>query len=262
MKDFKKNIKKHLAKYNHGKKGIYKGNEYEHIRPIEEGQTQMNVIKEILKEDAISSDLFTSPQQYAHHLNSSQVVCYEFFRNMMDGQTPKEGLIDFLQNNCGIADADKFKNGTGKFEYVPDWSEYTNFDFYLEGEDDYKVYFEIKYTEDGFGKAKADESHKDKFKKVYETLFNNCPCVDRVSAPEFFANYQLYRNTLKVTRDHGKHEFVIFLFPRENDKAMKEFDSFKKFIKADWENNVKAVYWEDCAKLMSQRFRDKFFYYV
>ena len=118
----------------------------------------------ILREDGVEIDLFEKPQQYAHHLNSSQIVCYEFFRPMLNAdRTAKEILKRFITERSISAHKGVLM---GRFEYLPDPDEYTNFDFYLEG-NDVKIYFEIKYTENGFGKCDKDQKHKDKFETIW-----------------------------------------------------------------------------------------------
>lgn len=44
----------------------------------------------------------------------------------------------------------------------------TNFDFYIELASGKKLFFEIKYTEDGFGKKKAGIDYRSKYDSYYQ----------------------------------------------------------------------------------------------
>lgn len=267
MKNYKINRTIHLSKYNQGEPGIfcYKGTEVSrpHIMSIPDGKSQMDVILEILRCDEVigEGDLFTSPQKYAHHLNSSQIVCYEFFRQMMDKNVITSRLSDFLHKKGNVPNEVILENCIGKFEYIPDYKEYTNFDYYIEG-NGYKLYFEIKYTEDGFGRANNDDSFKKRFETIYARMIENCICLKSkdISENDFRRYYQLFRNVLRCT---NCKEYVFFVFPRENDKVKSEFDNFYRcYIKPEWMSNVRAIHWEDCQDYMTERFYEKFFYGV
>lgn len=266
-KSFRDAVIRHMSKYNDGKKGVYRNSktgkvdERSHVLDIPDGKTKEDVIKEMLERDGLCVDMFTKPQRYAHHLNSSQIVCYEFFRPLLDHDgRVNELLLDFLQSNkIQVPDS----NIKGQFEYTPDSREYTNFDFYLQGELS-KVYFEVKYTENGFGSCKEDDTHRDKFEDIYKPMIESCGCLSRnPTREEFCKHYQLFRNVLRVTRENGKNEFSIFVFPSRNTTCEKHFDQFKKeFISGQLADHVVAIHWEDCVRYMSHQFKEKFFYYV
>jgi len=108
-----------------------------------------------------------------------------------------------------------------------------------------QVFWEIKYTEDGFGKAKAEDmtrsgiTHKTKFEKVYkpkfpETLnFKN----EKISCENFLKDYQINRNVFYVK---NKNDFSIFLIPQDNKKTCEQLDDIiGKF------ENVYKLYWEE-----------------
>ncbi len=273
--DFKKDVIDHLGESNPKPWGVFKRNNkrYSHIVDIPEGCTQDDIIKEILDKDGVKPDLFSSPHRYAHHLNSSQVVCYEFFRPKISTESRTEKpLLDFL-DEIRIP-SHQFAEGFARFEWVPYPEENTNFDFYIQQHepvvgqpaDDARVYFEIKYTEQGFGGCPKDEEHKLKFKKIYRPMIEQCACLSKIPAEfddSWRKNYQLFRNVLRITKDNWQNEYVVFLFPKQNKTAYRHFHRFKEeFISPAFEDHVKSVYWEDVFGFMSDIFRGKFFYYT
>ena len=199
---------------------------------------------------------------YAHHLNSSQVVCYEFFRPMISAGKQVLTRMRECLSKIGIP-PEKFENGHAEFEWVPCPEENTNFDFYAQS-NNAKAYFEIKYTEQGFGQCANDKKHREKFKSIYEPMIENCVCLTRKPTfDEFRQNYQLFRNTIRITKANWKDDYVVFLFPRENTIAQKHFDAFySEFVSVEYRNHVICVYWEDLTEFMSDRFRNKFFFYT
>ena len=265
--EFKEGVLNHLGDMNPKPWGVFSGNgkTYPHIAYIPSDKTQEDVIKSILIKDRVEPDLFSKPHRYAHHLNSSQVACYEFFRPMIGSDRiilPK--LVNAL-TAMGIP-GQKYIGARADFEWTPYPEENTNFDFYIiQEQSDAKIYFEIKYTEQGFGCCPNDERHQAKFENIYQDIISNCACLSRI--PDFDEdwrkNYQLFRNVLRVTKDNWENEYMIFLFPKENHIAKRQFVSFKeKYIKDEFKNHVKGIFWEQMTDFMSEKFREKFFFYT
>lgn len=78
-----------------------------------------------------------------------------------------------------------------------------------------EVFFELKYTENGFGKAKNDNEHQEKYEAIYAPLIAQCGefiNVEHFHMQAFFDNYQLGRNLCHL----GEHRRVLFVYPREN----------------------------------------------
>ena len=266
---FKEAVQKHLAKFNPGRPGYFARFKkyYPHIVdvPAKASKKQKeNILNCIIRDDSVVPDLFTSPHMYAHHLNSSQVVCYEFFRPLITAE--KKLLPEMLEclSRMGIP-ADMFKDGLAEFEYVPYPAENTNFDFFVcQPKTGAKAFFEIKYTEQGFGTCENDDEHEKKFNTIYKEMIENCVCLKKKPAfdPSWRKNYQLFRNVLRLTKSNWKNEYVIFLFPVENKAAKKHFDDFvEEFIDPAYKSHIIEAHWEDM-KPMSDRFRDKFFFYT
>jgi len=279
-------VDKHLAQYNFWEQGIWPGNKssyrpgnkssYPHIVAIP-GKTQIEIVKAIIENDGCKfvPELFPSPHKYAHHLNSSQVVCYEFFKPYVDYIAEKSctitkpevvGLLDKM--GFDRAFAQQFLPGFAEFEWIPDKTENTNFDFYLHSSDSKKkIYFEIKYTEQGFGTCRNDEDHKIKFDTIYKDMIEKCACLSNkptVFDEEWRKNYQLFRNVLRITKDNWENEYVVFLFPKMNKAAKAHFERFKaEYIDPDYGEHIKEVFWEDLTEYMIiDQFRQKFFFYA
>lgn len=183
--------------------------------------------------------------QYAHHLNSSQIMCYNFFRPMIEGfdgtmYHPKDDLIKLF--GMEVDEELEHKNAVCNFEYIDKSKDNTNFDFYFKS-NQIEVFCEIKYTEERFKPSSAKDPHE-RFESVYK------PMIDK--AKDIFANgsisesvfntkyYQLARNAIRATSS-GKH--VFFICPRSNENLMNQFDQFSKCLTDEGRKRVKLITW-------------------
>ena len=183
--------------------------------------------------------------QYAHHLNSSQIMCYNFFRPMIEGfdgvmYHPKDALIKLF--GMEVDEELEHKNAVCNFEYIDKSKDNTNFDFYFKS-NQIEVFCEIKYTEERFKPSSAKDPHE-RFESVYK------PMIDK--AKDIFANgsisesvfntkyYQLARNAIRATSS-GKH--VFFICPRSNENLMNQFDQFSKCLTDEGRKRVKLITW-------------------
>ena len=181
----------------------------------------------------------------AHHLNSSQIMCYNFFRPMIEGfdgtmYHPKDDLIKLF--GMEVDEELEHKNAVCNFEYIDKSKDNTNFDFYFKS-NQIEVFCEIKYTEERFKPSSAKDPHE-RFESVYK------PMIDK--AKDIFANgsisesvfntkyYQLARNAIRATSS-GKH--VFFICPRSNEKLMNQFDQFSKCLTDEGRKRVKLITW-------------------
>lgn len=264
---YAKNRKEHLETYAKeknlpvGGKWQGKGN-YSHILEfdgdIEKPQNRENKYKVVCEKNILSgvlTDMFflNDMHKYAHHLNSSQVLCYNFFRALItEHGNPTNQLIGLLKNQDIYIHA----SAICKFEYCQNPKEKTQFDFYIE-DGDIKVFFEIKYTEYGFGKAEKDLQHEEKLKTTYNDFFNKQKCLKEIPDCEEFVNhYQLYRNVIRIT-DNNK--YVVLLYPKANEKAEEEAKSFiSGKIKEEYKGNILCLYWEDIVEKDSELYRKYF----
>ena len=252
-KDYTKGRWAHLAKYAVEKGlrcgGLYQGREYCHILFTENEEQKKEVIKKNLLK-GVKADMLSKPHTDAHHLNSSQILCYNFFRPLIDknGGATQE-LVDRLSEQ-GIPIE---KGAKCTFEYTDNLDKMekkrdkpTEFDFHIIGSD-VEVFFEIKYTEDYFGGAEKNDNHKEKYEMVYKPLLEKAPCLNHTPVFKEFAKfYQLYRNAIRIT-DKNKH--LILLYPKNNTTVNKEATTFlENKIREEYRGNIHILHWEDIVK--------------
>lgn len=223
------------------------GKHYGHILDIDEDKARAAFIEKYNLLPGLRFDGFISPEKvhkYAHHLNSSQVLCYNFFRPMLnDDHTPKQELIALLKEQ-GVSISPKARCDFEYDDYTEFKKEGTEFDFHIADEDTgTEVFFEIKYTEEGFGGAKDDNHHEEKFDSIYSKMLKKCQCLkDDMPLEDFLKSYQLYRNVLRIT---DKHMYTVFITAKGNAKTYMQLDAFLKRINDEYKGNVIALYWED-----------------
>ena len=259
---FRSDVIEHLEGYNKWGKGTFKGKVYPHIANVE-GKNKKDIVKQILNEDGIESDLLDSKKihRYAHHLNSSQIVCYEFFRPLKTDVCKRDKVLGRM--NIPSSSFAKLKDF--EFERISDLGDGTTFDFSLSSNENCNLRVEVKYTEQGFATCKDDDSHKQKFNDIYKKLIRDSFCIkDSIKCAIGFSEmrqyYQLFRNVLAIK---NPTDYVVFLFPRENSIAKSQFEDFRdNYLSEDGREHVKGVYWEDLAEFMSKNFRKKFFFYL
>ena len=289
---FAKRCKEHLGCYLNEKyperiNGLYSGKEYKHIIKILENETKEYVIKNynlLCYEDDFEK-LINSVHKYAHHLNSSQVMCYNFFRNLMKKEIvfdktlrwhgfASSKLVDFMKDKCGITISE---NAECFFEYE-EKGERSQFDFFIsDSENETQIYFEIKYTEPNFGpwtlpknkSTKSIDNHGIYLKEGYRKLIDASPnltqdCkkkflekIDKYADPkiDFNKSYQLFRNVLKAD---DQNRYSIFIFPYENKHLNDQFESFKTNNLIPDNNHIIRLYWEDLSDYMTDEFYEKY----
>lgn len=194
-------ILQHLTEYkskvlNIDENGLYKNREYTHILPKE--KKELNLINTSFKKDMkiFLKTLKNNIHPCFHHLNSSQALTLNLFVPLV--------VTDQLEKVLSMINVTDTVL-TSKFEHVEDYIEETNFDFYIEGENN-KYFFEVKYTEANFAPVKKkDEEHIKKFEKIYKPRLERFSKIDE---KEFFKNYQIWRNLIYVDRG-----IVVFVFP-------------------------------------------------
>ena len=185
----------------------------------------------------------------AHHMNSSQIMCYNFFRPLLKEYNknkkdykPSDELVDLVGK---IIDTPlENKNSSCKFEYIQPNTDTTNFDFYLKC-GDVEVFFEIKYTEKEFAKKKVTPDSELQYEKVYKPMISKAEHIFKdktISASDFLKNFQLLRNAIRAI-DNNK--YVVFICPRAHDNLVNQYNKFKEqFLSPKGEEHVKLVTWE------------------
>jgi hypothetical protein len=177
---------------------------------------------------------------FFHHLNSSQAMCLNFFYPLME-----EKELGLILKLIGLENEEiNYEKTCFEKESVVEKSNKnyrpTSFDFYIETTSEKKIFFEIKYTEQEFGKAKPDKVHEDKFNDVYKGNLKGIKEEYHISNI-FFENYQILRNLICIS----ENSYVVFLYPNGNKKIKTQAEVAKlKMLKSEVANNLINLTWE------------------
>ena len=245
--NYQKKVKQHLGTYKKevlgvDEKGLFKhnGNEYcfDHILPKQ--LADLNIMKEY-REPFLNSDYSKiNYHRYFHHLNSSQALCINLFFPLIHEQKLNV-ILELLELPGKGVRRSEFE----KLSPIEQTSgRKTNFDFYLELTDGKQIFFEVKYTEQEFGKAKHDQRHIEKFEKTYLPLLRNNPfiCEEFKTVNMFLGNYQIMRNLVHI----GESDYVVFLFPEANQNIQKQASmAFNKMLSEKGREKLKILYLEE-----------------
>ena len=212
-------IKSHLAQYRSKKLeitecGTWHKKEYPHILP--EGRRKENVLKTIRGEfweyahrRALGEKcLKDSLHQCFHHLNSSQALCFNLFYPFL----LKPEWLNFLPTVLLGRNAEVVNDA--EFEHIEDTNEGTNFDFFMQLRSGRRLFFECKFTEVDFGRAKDDKKHQQKLVDIYRFKLQKKVKPGALESSVFLKHYQLLRNISHVNPENKDHLFLIF--PRGN----------------------------------------------
>ena len=260
-KNYTKNRWAHLARYavERGLRccGLYRGRAYCHILFVEDKGKKFDVVKKNLLK-GVKADLLKNLHTDAHHLNSSQILCYNFFRPLIDKNgNAKQELVDLLAKQHIIIE----KGANCTFEYEDDLGDETQFDFHIKSGET-EVFFEIKYTENGFASYSKESSARTQYKERYAVQFGKQNClVEKPQDEDDFIkkaknDYQLYRNTVRIT---DKKKYVVLLYPGENKSVEKQAKAFVETkVKPEYQENIKRVYWENIVDKESELYKKYF----
>lgn len=238
-------VKDHLSKYKVEKlpsikNGSFREKEYSHILP--RNMWEYNLLPHLRHEMLNyieSNNLKKKFHKYFHHLNSSQAMCLNFFIPLIIDKK-LELILPFLGLHGHQIDY-----STVCFEKEGLERKYnrtaTSFDFFFKTTSELCVYFEIKYTENGFGCAsKSSEYNYDqKYSEVYAKLLKPIS-QEYQNCNSFLKYYQLLRNLIHI--DEKSH--VVFLSPNENEKIMTQSNfAKKKLLLEGYRNNLHLLTW-------------------
>lgn len=265
-KVFYKDVREHLINYlektQNGKTegiipGIWpnNGKEYKHILNIEKGKVlaiqRYNLLRCVSHLPFILEE--NSLHLSAHHLNSSQIMCYNFFRPQLNGNKEVKVPLIKLLRDIGVIFNENKISAKANFEYEENESKEpngkTNFDFFVKMGAT-KVYFEIKYTENGFGFCDYDDSpnntHRAKFDDFYKEQMERCGIFKKSAIKwnkTFCNNYQLIRNTIRIS----DNSFVVIITDARNRNTKNQFEQFKNDMLLS-ENHLIQIHWQELCK--------------
>ena len=260
---FQDKVKAHLEEYNgqnnelvDKKGGSWKGKgSFAHILRDSQNDWMFNLLLPYREVGSLVQDIrkgVIKKHMYAHHLNSSQMMCMNFFYPLMI-----EDRLDIILK--AINSKIKWGKPVALFEFNSPmevgkaaelnkeklFGEPTNFDFFITTSNGYRVYFEIKYTEAEFGAPEKKnnsypQKYYDKF-EVYKSLIPSCFKDEyKANADYFLDHYQLMRNLIHL---QSSNDFVVYLVPGENP-IISEAEEIKNVLNS-LQDNCKVVKWED-----------------
>jgi hypothetical protein len=212
----------HLAQYKVGILGIQEDGIFHHsgrhilkthILPI--AHRDKNIL-ERYRVQFFSSEYFELKlHQFFHHLNSSQALCINLFYPLI-----VDNALGLFLKFLDIAPEGDLRALFEKESDIEVAARRTSFDFYVQLAVHSNIFVEVKYTEDGFGRAKIDEEHRTKFLKTYLPLVENSrflmPGCQEVKF--FLSHYQILRNLVHISDT----SHVVLLFPSANTAVAKE----------------------------------------
>jgi hypothetical protein len=208
--------------------GTYRGHEKIHILPKDKRDKNLLPLSTGIKKKDY--------HMYAHHLNSSQMMCINFFSPLIN---EKNIFIEIICNQLNITKTPDMQIKTMIFEYTPDGFKHTNFDFYVELINGIKFYFEVKYTESEFGSTNKDIRHLDRYQREWDNFYKeqlSCSMhLKNISQAEFYSNYQINRNIAYVK---SENDYVCFLYPFDNCNLHKEVEliNYRNVFKINWDD--------------------------
>lgn len=247
--NYEKLMKSHLESYKTAKLGLsgpetWRGKgTYHYILPVD--RQELNFLEPYRMETSGQvADKKIKLHQFFHHLNSSQAVCLNFFYPLiLEGQLPI--VLKILQ----LGD-EPVKHWA--FEKIMPGGERTNFDFYMELKSGKEILFEIKYTENGFGKVTAGEKHDTRYRNVYQNMLAG-KIRPGIEACEAMAkNYQLLRNIAYVEPE--KNRQLLFICPANNKKLHVEYQNvMDNIVEPALHVNIRMVTWESLLERLKEQ---------
>ncbi len=230
-----------------------------HILPLAEGKTkaiEQNLLPQY-RADFMQSTLRKGVKfhSYAHHLNSSQLMCINFFFPLwQEGRL--EDLLQVLQVFMEKDESIDYQSVGFEFQSDLDYDKSSNrattFDFRIplrhqaSGRDrsnSRELLFEIKYTENGFGGTTHDARHKELFENIYAPHAASVLKSTWQDMDTFLDNYQLCRNLIHL--DDNGSKFVVVVYPEQNEKIKSGLlRARNELLEANFEQHLKDITWE------------------
>ena len=179
------------------------------------------------------------------HLNSSQILCINYFYDFLFDPAKLSKFVKLL----GI----DMKPISGEFEVDP--GDGSSIDFVVHFENGKHLFCEIKYSESDFGPAKTKEYGEDFYLKRKRDHYSNV----KISGIDFFKHYQIVRNLCLATS--GNH--TLFLYPSRNTSVAKDLTEGLESISNNNDFAYHRITWEELLKAIpNDRVQEKYFPYM
>jgi hypothetical protein len=261
---FRDLIYKHLAHYKVNVLGVeengtfpYRGRDIPklHILPVKkEGDSELNIL-ERYRASFFASNYYSEKKRHRffHHLNSSQALCINLFYPLI-AEDQCEIFLQYLDIPSGTNLDFGFEKESDIEKAVDGKSvRRTSFDFYIRHSEVHDVFVEVKYTEDGFARAKCDDDHVGKFRGTYLRLVEKSPFLVPECKKEtiFLDHYQILRNLVHIS----EKSHAVFLFPSANTVVSKQAREAKEqFLNDAGKARFKIVYLDEFVSFLEARY--------
>jgi len=250
--NFRDQACEHLSQYKSDILGVKKDGIYNyrgrkipksHILPPDD--YRKNILKPYRDAFFASDQAQIKFHKYFHHLNSSQALCINLFYPLI-AEKCLDFFLHFLELPQELPTITLFEKDSD-LEVA---ARRTSFDFYARLSTSEQVFVEVKYTENGFGKAKNDSAHHDKFHQTYLPILKDKEkfLVSECQDEKFFLDhYQMFRNLVHISAT----DTVVLLFPAANLVVAKEADYAKKhFLTQKGKERLRIVYLEELVSFL------------
>ncbi|MCQ2796531.1 MAG: hypothetical protein MJ213_04475 [Bacilli bacterium] len=256
--NFVEECKKHLECYNKNVlkstvQGVYRKHKYWHILPDADEYRKKNFLipsgdfkfsGNLLYFTKLSGHKPIKLHSYGTHLNSSQVLCINFFYDFIKDKDKLQRLVNYFDIGNPAVESACFEYG------LCDDSE---IDFCILLKNKKRIYCEIKYTET-FGGVSDEDNPKYKIKK------NLCYKEAFISFNDYCKDYQFIRNVCAAKKDDS---WAIFIFPKRNEKTLEHYNNCVKHLKNRKDFKQKNLFWEDLiAVFPNKKVKEKYFWYL
>lgn len=108
----------------------------------------------------------------------------------------------------------------------------TEIDLFLEYANGIRIFFEMKYSENGYG-IFSGFNRDEVWDNKYSNFIANSLYLKNLTKEEFFYDYQINRNIGMI---NSLKDYAVFILPYDNESLIKEITKFNY-------NNVKTVDW-------------------
>ena len=179
------------------------------------------------------------------HLNSSQILCINYFYDFLSNPDKLSTFVNLL----GIT----MKPICGEFEVNP--GDGSSIDFVVHFENGKSLFCEIKYSESNFGKADTKKYGEDFYRNRKKKYYSNVKITDI----DYFKYYQIVRNICLATS--GNH--TLFLYPSRNKSVANDLTKGLESISKIEDFAYHQFTWEALLqKIPNSKVQEKYFPYT